>query len=329
MRLVILKKEIKIIVFGTITLCLYSCSTNTTSENIKEQYLNKSQNVVGKENYFKIYQLLTDSLNSWKINKIGYHKFCGESKNCFIDTLMCFNKDGNKFIGAKLMQQLLKDGVADDIDFLLGAKIENKWYFLQGANVFIPREMFKNHPINLPLSYQQLHEMALQNVYKGYLNADGSINDAMINYYFPKNESDFKTKKEYERYYLALSKNIWLERYFPYGSADFKTSYDAVTKELHVSFPLKTFDSINCPPIKYKLLYEYEGLGYIGNIFINNFSAELNWYKSPVINAVIKDIPANKEIKLYLEVLHYPDAVSPRYGPFVTSTNTEERRVLN
>ena len=230
MRLVILKKEIKIIVFGIITLCLYSCSTNTTSENIKEQYLNKSQNVVGKENYFKIYQLLTDSLNSWKINKIGYHKFCGESKNCFIDTLMCFNKDGNKFIGAKLMQQLLKDGVADDIDFLLGTKIENKWYFLQGANVFIPREMFKNHPVNQPLSYQQLHEMALKNVYKGYLNADGTINESWFTHYFEgpgwgdfNDQSStleylginkpFASKEDFfNAIYLQSVKNNWLHR---------------------------------------------------------------------------------------------------------------------
>lgn len=306
---------------------LVSCNSNNT--NNQENYYSMSKSITGETSYNRIFNCIEDSLDNWKSKNVSVSYNNKNNFKLLFDSLICLNSEGDKFLVGLHMYTLLNDGSSDGLIFFNGIKIENNWYLLRGPSVVIPREMFKNHPINQPLSYQQLHEMALKNVYKGYLKADGSINDAMINHYFPKNENDFKTRKEYERYYLALSKNIWLERYFPYSSADFKTSYDAVTKELEVSFPLKTFDSINCPPIKYKLLYEYEGLGYIGNIFINDFSSELNWYKSPVINAVIKDIPDNKEIKLYLEVLHYPDAISPRYGPFMVKSNSKAQSVLN
>ena len=111
------------------------------------------------------------------MNNLGYYQYCGKSKNCFIDSLLCFNTKGDRLISAKLMQQLNND-VADGIDFMYGEKINNKWYFFSGAYITIPRNMLKDHPINKPLSYQQLHQIALKEVYGGYLKSNGEINEA-------------------------------------------------------------------------------------------------------------------------------------------------------
>ncbi len=312
-----------------ILLIIIMINNSCFNNNNKEIDL-KKRNIefVGSNEYYKIYNSINDSVKLWSINQISNFKYHPNSKFFFADSILCFNSQKNKFISALLNFNMDNEN-SDGIDFLYGFKSNENWYFLRGAYVVIPRDMLKNHPLHQPLSYQQLHEMALKNVYKGYLNPDGTINDLMFEHYFPKKESEFKTHKEYERYYLALAKNVWLERYQPYSERDFQIRYLKDKKELHVSFPLKTYDSINCPPIKYKLLYEYDGLGYIGNIFINDFSPEINWYKTPVINATIPNIPPDKPIKLYLEVLHYPNGMSPRYGPFVYETTPMNAPQIN
>ena len=210
-------------------LFLIVCSLADKNEkNLKEKNMYKiSQEIIGKEAYFDVYNKLKDSLNSWSLNNLGYYQYCGKSKNCFIDSLLCFNKEGSRFITGKLMQQLLKEGVADDIDFMLGEKINNQWYFFSGANIFIPREMVKDQPINKPLSYQQLHQIALKEVCGGYLNKDGEINEAWFisqfegagwgDFYHQDSLSDwflkgrrFKTEKEYyEAAHLDKVRNNW------------------------------------------------------------------------------------------------------------------------
>ena len=216
-----LRKENKSVVLLILLMILTGCTTkNTDKQNLIENNLFKiSQNIVNKEQYFDVYNKLNDSLNTWSLNNLGYYQYCGKSKNCFIDSLLCFNTKGNRFVTGKLMQQLLKEGVADDIDFILGEKINNQWYFFSGANIFIPRSMVANQPLNKPLSYAQLHQIALKEVYGGYLNKDGTINEhwfishfegaGWVNWDDTPEKIKSYTRKDYEQFHLKVIRNNW------------------------------------------------------------------------------------------------------------------------
>ena len=85
------------------------------------------------------------------------------------------------------------------MDFLYGEKINGLWYFFRGPYVVIPREMVKNQPLNKPLNYAQLHNIALKEVYGGYLTGDGDINE---HWFTAKFESagwgDFEKQENYD-----------------------------------------------------------------------------------------------------------------------------------
>ncbi|MBK9285260.1 MAG: hypothetical protein IPM51_13245 [Sphingobacteriaceae bacterium] len=203
---------------------LYSCN-----EPEKPNYKLISKKIIGETEFNIIYQNASDSINSWTINKLGYYKFCGDSKNCFLDSLICFNTSKTRFIGCVLKQQLLEYTEADDIDLFYGEFINSEWFFFDGYNIIIPRDMVKGHPWNKPLSYQQLHEIALEKVYNGYL-INGQINENWFKAHFegiawgdfknqgPENDwylkgRRFKTEKEfYEAMHLSNVKNNWLKR---------------------------------------------------------------------------------------------------------------------
>ena len=136
----------------------YSCFNKTNKDiNLIEENLK----LVGEKEYYKVYNSIKDSIRFWSINQISNFKYHPESKFFFADSLLCFNSQKNKFISA-LLNFNIDNKNSDGIDFLYGFKSNENWFFLRGAYVVIPREMFKNHPVNQPLSYQQLHEMALK-----------------------------------------------------------------------------------------------------------------------------------------------------------------------
>jgi hypothetical protein len=143
-----------------------------------------SVSVTGKTKYDSILQLVHDTIRSWSDNKLGYYSYCGVNKNCIIDPLICFNTDGSRFIGALLQQQLSREAVSDDIDYFLGEKINNSWYFFSTDNLMVPRSIKKNHPLNKPLPYGYLHKTAWENLFIGYLKKNGEINEEWFTHHF-------------------------------------------------------------------------------------------------------------------------------------------------
>jgi hypothetical protein len=110
----------------------------------------------------------------------------------------------------------------DGIHFLYGAKIKEKWYFFKGAYIFLPRKMYasknKEHE---PLSFIKLHELAIKNIYNGYLKKDAKgqwiIDDDYFNGLATKNlttggyGSCFECKTE-EEYFLYLVHRNWKKK---------------------------------------------------------------------------------------------------------------------
>jgi hypothetical protein len=179
MMRVMLGREIKILLFAVI---LFASCENKHEDN--EDYLKPvSEAIVGKEVYIKIFSSIGDSVKQWCNNKLGFYKYCGDSKNCFLDSLICFNSDATRLIGVILKQQLLKEGIGDDIDIIYGEKQNGLWYFFTGDTYYILRSAFEQQDIHTPLSYQQLHKEALKSVFGGYVKGK-KINEAWFTSHF-------------------------------------------------------------------------------------------------------------------------------------------------
>ena len=169
----------KIIAVSFLILCSFSCNNNSHNE-----LMEKTINQIGKNNYIAIYINAMDSINSWTNNNLGYYQYCGKSKNCILDSLLCFNSNNTRFIGAILKQQLITSSVGDDIDYFFGEKINGNWYFFSGPNIFVLRKNIDNQNINTPLNYQQLHNIALTEIFSAYLTKNGEINEAWFDSHF-------------------------------------------------------------------------------------------------------------------------------------------------
>ena len=185
---------------------MFSCKENNNNISYKDI----SISCISSAEYKRVFQLANDSIKNWALNNLGYYQYLEKSKKYLLDSLLCFNKEKNKFVCCLLKQQELKEGVADDMDYFYGTKINNQWYFFSGANVFLPRNMYQKD-IHTPLSFTKLHEIALKEIYSGYLTNDGEINEQ----FFKDNFEDTGwgvtsgKKEDFEKAYLQKVANNW------------------------------------------------------------------------------------------------------------------------
>jgi len=170
------------------------------------QYKEISKGNSGVE-YLLVLQEANDSLNFWIKNKIH---------NPYqLDSLICFNRNNDKLVGALLSE--------DGIKFFYGVKIKNRWYFFDGATIVLLKEFYPNDA--WPLSYNKLHEIAMKEVFSGYLIKDEKgnwvINDKFFEYHFKGsgwgcghlNEKgqwvDTCSDKQFEQLYLNNAESVW------------------------------------------------------------------------------------------------------------------------
>ncbi|MDP3567388.1 hypothetical protein [Sediminibacterium sp.] len=166
---VMLKQGIKIV----LVLFFCSCDFNNKPQKIKET----SINVVGLTTYNNLISLINDSINLWKLNKLQNYIETKAQTEHIVDSLICFNRGGDRLISCLLGRVLLKPNLAAGITFLYGEKINGEWYFFSGPHIFIPQEM-KREKDGMPFDFAELHQIALKEVYSGYLNSNGEINEA-------------------------------------------------------------------------------------------------------------------------------------------------------
>jgi hypothetical protein len=111
---------------------------------------------------------MNDSIKSWIKNKLGNYSYWNSLIKYQLDSVLCVNRDKNKIVTAILLQYVGRLGVQDDIYFFYGAKIKEKWYYFEGADITLPREFYQTDT-HTPLSFAKLHEIAMQEVFSGYL----------------------------------------------------------------------------------------------------------------------------------------------------------------
>ncbi|SDY34240.1 hypothetical protein SAMN05444397_101392 [Flavobacterium aquidurense] len=161
--------KIFIIVLGL--LCFLSCKDEKKEIQKKASlYYEKSISASDNDTYNRVYANATDSINSWINNKLkGYANQRLNAGSWRLDSLICFNSKADKCILALLTQAVFwKDTDHDNMDFFYGIKIKNKWYFFQGAGISLPREFYQKDTTK-PLSFQIMHEIAMKEIFRGYL----------------------------------------------------------------------------------------------------------------------------------------------------------------
>lgn len=150
------------ICFLLLLFSIYSCDYKRNEIVGKEKlYYNTSINIITKKVYDDVLYKAEDSLNFWIKNRLPFY-----DKYRKIDNLICFNKNKDRCVMALLDSS--PGGIYDGINNFYGAKFNDKWYFFGGVRYIIVRKSYQSDE-SIPLSFEKLHEIALDEVYSGYL----------------------------------------------------------------------------------------------------------------------------------------------------------------
>jgi hypothetical protein len=211
-------------------------------QDSKQNFFIKSVESVGEKDYFFLLEKAKDSLDFWVQNKLPY---C-EAETLYdyhVDSLICFNREKNRFVGSIHLFGTQHGSVADNLIFFYGERLTDSWFFFKGANVVIPREMVSGHDIHTPLSYQQLHEIALKEVYANYLTPEGEVNENWFKQHF---EGDgygkYRDKAHLDSIKIASCKMIWVDEKKIFEKEEIQVITDEKKGVNIIRFPLKEID---------------------------------------------------------------------------------------
>jgi hypothetical protein len=145
-------------------LIINSCKdkSNDKDDKLYKQY---SLYITSEVTYNEVYKQANDTVHNWIDNNLTIAKAYNVS-NWKIDSLLCFNKKADRCVLCIYRQY--NDEVNNAIDFLYGVKISNKWYFFEGAVIYIFSEKYGYNP-KTPLPFAKLHEIAIEEIFNGYL----------------------------------------------------------------------------------------------------------------------------------------------------------------
>ena len=213
----------------TASMACYQQERNNSKRNHK--ILEISETTMGKQEYNVIRQQVLDSLNTWCSAKLpGYRSMW--SYRYQLDSTLCFNTEKDRMVTAILVQCTETDCESDDVQYFYGAKIKNQWYFFRGGGTMVVIREHYQKDIHTPVSFEKLHELAMNNMLRGYVkkSKEGKweINDAFFTSlmenvgwgdFNKQSHQDtvaygkrFTNRKEYfESIYMGIVKSFWLK----------------------------------------------------------------------------------------------------------------------
>ncbi len=215
----------KLIIISNIILYFFLVSCNTSSK--EQDLIQFSESKIGCKKYLEIYNKANDSISAWVLNDLDNYTMKYQ-QSYKLDSLLCFNSQLNRFIAAIHCYRNVSTP-SDELCYFVGEMINNKWYFfLTSETVTLPRKMYLKTEV-IPLTYQQLHEIALKEVFSPYLKPNGEINEEWFIKKFEgpgwgsmEDQSYFdwcfkgkrySNKKEfYEANHLCKVKRNWMDR---------------------------------------------------------------------------------------------------------------------
>lgn len=197
---------------------MWSCQniSEKKERSVSETDYMRVSKSIAKTEYLEVYKQAKDSLTFFANNGLKFYKTCKDNE-CLVDSLICFNRNNNKMITAILHKNtFFKDQTADGVEFYYGVKIKSKWYFFSGPYIPLPRSGY-GYSNSEPMPFSKLHEIAMNEIFSGYLKKDSSgefvIEDSFfsdltsgawyIDGVVPKNEEDWN------KMYLKIVKNKW------------------------------------------------------------------------------------------------------------------------
>ncbi|MBA2610816.1 MAG: hypothetical protein H0U95_02515 [Bacteroidetes bacterium] len=188
------------------------CGETTSNKNYGKDFYQKSILVSEKARYYDVYNKMRDSLDLWVLNKIRRYE-AAYTYNYDIDSLICFNTKVDRLISCIHIFGNQFNSTSDDLIWFYGEKINSNWYFFKGADLVLPRSLYQEN-VKIPLTYQQLHQIALKEVYGGYLKSNGEINEAWFTYHFENVGwcGTCKTTEDFQKSRLENVKTLWLQR---------------------------------------------------------------------------------------------------------------------
>ena len=163
---------------------IFACSDNK-HEKVKQQrvlYKTYSMSQASSKEYAYVWNTAKDSIQLWANNHLVGYTIYADHK-WYLDSLICFNKEVDRCVMA-LSCQRDPWSPSDGMDYFYGAKIKGIWYFFFGGGHFIlPRDYYQSD-VNIPLSIEQFNQIAIANIFRGYLKKNSKneweINDAFF-----------------------------------------------------------------------------------------------------------------------------------------------------
>lgn len=168
-----------------VVLVMLSACHQQEQKNIERNHkiLEVSKATMSESKYNTTYQQALDSLNTWCSQKLPNYRSIW-SFNYRLDSVLCFNSQKDRIVTAILVQCHRQECETDDVHYFYGAKIKGRWYFFQGGGTMvIIRENYQKN-IHTPVSFEKLHELAMEQMFRGYVKKDRAekwvINDAFF-----------------------------------------------------------------------------------------------------------------------------------------------------
>jgi len=173
----------------------FSCNYKKSSEI--PPFKTYSENLVGILEYSNVYKNAHDSIEFWaKSNFPGYDE---NADGFYLDSIICFNRQKNKCVMALAQQDFTTvNSNSDYMQFFYGARIIDKWYFFKGPNIVLPREYYQKDT-HTPLSFEKLHEIAMKEIFGGYLKknelGEWEINERFFSSFTSNSWAQFEERK--------------------------------------------------------------------------------------------------------------------------------------
>jgi hypothetical protein len=165
-----LNKNNIIMSFVLVLFTLSSCENNNKDDLRKTTniYLTFSQEQATLGNYNNVYKQANDTVEHWVKSGVTAYEYI-RINTWHIDSLICFNRKADKCVMALFKQSTFnEDSRCRWNNIFIRRKIYESWYFFTGAYIVLPREFYQKD-IHTPLSFDKLHEIAMREVYSGYL----------------------------------------------------------------------------------------------------------------------------------------------------------------
>ena len=225
----------KFIPFCVFIQILYLCSCSSREENReieKISFLKIENEILKKTEYNfrkKIIKTINDSLTYWAKNKVQKYRFDSTLVEYLVDSTICINNKKDKIISSVIGRALKSNNKLDGITYFYGVKIMGNWYFFDGPIIQIPRN---EKELGRPTSFEKLHEIALEEIFSGYLKQNKltgkwEIDEAFFN--------DLTSGAWYKDGYKPKNQEEWNKRYLEIVADNWKhidtTNYERLREE--------------------------------------------------------------------------------------------------